>query len=186
VGKNFIQKKFTPSNYQLFIIIVAGIVASTICYLLLYVYTEQLQGLPDIGNTFIVRSTVYQLLDLLHKIGLASAYASILFLLSRKFSLTALANLGRMSLTNYISQALIIVPFCLLFNMFDHFTPTLSLALFIVMWTVQVLFSSWWLSRHKFGPMEWLLRRFTYGKLTSAKKEEEETIEFVPRNMART
>jgi uncharacterized protein len=27
-----------------------------------------------------------------------------------------------------------------------------------------VLFSNWWLTRYRFGPMEWLWRGMTYGK----------------------
>jgi len=184
VGRIFIHKKMKLSNYQLAIIIVTGIVVGTISYLLINNYTAGLQNLPDIGNTYIIRSTVFHLLDFLHMAGMASAYAGILFLITRKFRLIALANLGRMSLTNYISQALVIVPFCLLFNLFDHITPTIALIMFVVMWVLQVLFSSWWLMHHKFGPLEWLLRRFTYGEIKFQKKEKEQ-LEFVPRNMVR-
>ena len=171
VGKIFIQKKIELSNDQLSIIIITGFVAGIISYVLLYVYPDQLGSLPDIGNTFIIRSTVYHLLDFIHKIGIASAYAGILFLLCRKFRLTALSNLGKMSLTNYISQSLVLVPVCLSFNLFDHITPTIALVIFVIFWIFQILFSKWWLKHHEFGPMEWLLRRFTYGELTSKKKE---------------
>ena len=179
VGKEFIQKKIELSNGQLSIVIVTGFVAGIISYVLINVYPDQLRGLPDIGNTFIIRSTVYHLLDLIHKIGIASFYAGILFLLCRKFRLTALSDLGKMSLTNYISQSLVLVPICLSFNLFDHITPAIALVIFVVLWILQILFSKWWLKHHQFGPMEGLLRRFTYGELTSANKESNQ-IEFIP------
>ena len=43
-----------------------------------------------------------------------------------------------------------------------------------VIWVVQIFFSDWWLSRHKFGPIEWLLRWFTYGRAIAIKKEKEQ------------
>ena len=29
---------------------------------------------------------------------------------------------------------------------------------------VQIPLSAWWLSRHRFGPVEWIWRRLTYGR----------------------
>src|SRR5206468_8042746 len=128
-------------------------------------------NLPDIGNTYIIRATVYKLVDLIHKIGMASAYASLVLLLTRNFRMTVFANLGRMSLTNYVVQALILVPFCLAFNLFDHITPTIALMMTTTIWIWQALFCSWWLKHYRFGPLEWLLRRFTYGKISTHEEE---------------
>ena len=33
------------------------------------------------------------------------------------------------------------------------------------LYTVQVLYSHWWLQRFRFGPAEWLWRSITYWKL---------------------
>jgi uncharacterized protein len=40
-----------------------------------------------------------------------------------------------------------------------------GLALSITIFAVQVPLSAWWLGRFQFGPAEWLLRSFTYGKV---------------------
>ena len=37
----------------------------------------------------------------------------------------------------------------------------ISLAIF----AVQIVWSKWWLARFRFGPLEWLWRAATYGKL---------------------
>jgi len=137
-------------------------------------YQGLLAGLPDIVNTHITRSLAFGLLDLVHKIGMASAYASIVFLLSRRFSLSGFANLGRMSLTNYIIQAVIIIPACIIFNLFDHLTPTIALVMTGVIWVFQIFFSNSWLSHHKFGPVEWLLRWFTYRRAMAADSKQEQ------------
>jgi uncharacterized protein len=164
VGRHFIQKKRTLNNRQLFTIILIGLVLGTGSYLLTGAYRGLLAGLPDIGNTYITRSLAFGSLDLVHKIVMASAYASIVFLLCRRFSLSGFANLGRMSLTNYIIQAVIIIPACIILNLFDRVTPTIALVMTGVVWVFQIFFSNSWLNHHKFGPVEWLLRWFTYGR----------------------
>ncbi|HEV8508451.1 MAG TPA: DUF418 domain-containing protein [Chitinophagaceae bacterium] len=174
VGRAFIERKLKLSSRQLALIIIVGLAVGTGSYLLYIIYPEPLQNLPDLGKTYIIRSFAFSLFDLLHKIGMASAYASIVFLLLRRFSLSGFANLGRMSLTNYIIQAVIIIPVCIIFNLFDHVTPTIALVMTGVVWVFQIFFSNWWLSRHKFGPLEWLLRWFTYGRTMTVKKEKEQ------------
>ena len=174
LGKIFTQKKKTLTNRQFTVIGIVGFAVGIASYLALYVYPARIANLPDIGNTHIVRAIAFTLLDLLHKIGMASAYASVVFLLARNFPLTGFANLGRMSLTNYILQALIIVPVCILLDLFDHITPTVALVMTAVIWVLQIFFSSWWLDHHKFGPIEWLLRWFTYGRTIAIKKEKEQ------------
>ncbi len=179
LGRIFIQNKSRLANRQLKMITLAGLITGTAAYLFTSIFPSWLNSLPDIGNTQIIRATVYRLLILAHKLGMASAYASIFFLLTRRFRLNALANLGRMSLTNYILQSMVIVPFCLAFNMFDHITPALALLMAATIWILQVLFSKWWLKQYRFGPLEWLLRRFTYGKTLTEKKQNDQ-IKWVP------
>jgi len=174
LGRIFIQRKLKLTNRQLGIIICTGLVTGTASYLLATVYPERLLSLPDIAKTYIVRAIAFTFLDLVHKIAMASTYASIVFLLVRKFPLSGFAYLGRMSLTNYILQALIIIPACILLNLFDHVTPTIALVMTAVIWVFQIFFSSWWLDHHKFGPVEWLLRWFTYGRTMAVKREKEQ------------
>jgi uncharacterized protein len=76
---------------------------------------------------------------------------------------------GRMALTNYLTQSLIIA-----FVLFGV-GPGLALAgkigtaalmaIVIVCYALQMAFSRWWLTRYAYGPMEWVWRALTYGKL---------------------
>jgi uncharacterized protein len=92
----------------------------------------------------------------------------------RRF-LMPFAAVGRMALTDYLMQSVL----CTLF--FYHYTtglygrigPALGLVPTVVLYGTQVVFSNWWLQRYRFGPMEWLWRGMTYGKLASLKKEPE-------------
>jgi uncharacterized protein len=75
---------------------------------------------------------------------------------------------GRMAFTNYLLQAGLVVPVCIAFGLFDNVRPTLGLALAVGAAAIQIPFSVWWLERHPFGPMEWLWRRVTYGRVAPA------------------
>lgn len=104
-----------------------------------------------------------------HAWGLAAFYASCSMLLLQKHAwqqrLASIAAVGRMALTNYLLQAMIIVPVCIGFNLFDNVTPRLGVLLALAVWAVQVPASVWWLKRFRFGPAEWLWRSLTYGRL---------------------
>jgi uncharacterized protein len=107
---------------------------------------------------------------------LAAGYASglaLIFLSGRGWPfLSAFAAVGRMALTNYLMESVI----CTLF--FYHYTtglygrvgPALGIPITIVFFAAQVAFSNWWVSRYRFGPMEWLWRGMTYGKFPSMTK----------------
>jgi uncharacterized protein len=68
-----------------------------------------------------------------------------------------------MAFTNYLIQALIVVPICLSFGLFDAITPTRGLLLALGVAAIEIPFSVWWLTRFEYGPVEWLWRRATYG-----------------------
>jgi uncharacterized protein len=171
IGRTFIQKRRKLTTRQVKFIAITAFVCGTLSYLTLRFYETQIGQLPDIGNSTVLRATVYHLLDIIHKLGMASTYACVLYLLSRNFRLTALANLGRMSLTNYVLQAAIVVPLCLIFNLFNHITPTIALLTTATIWIFQIQFSKWWLKQYRFGPLEWVLRTFTYGRSVPIVKE---------------
>jgi uncharacterized protein len=76
-----------------------------------------------------------------------------------------LAIVGRMPLTNYLVQSL---TFTALFyswgvGLYGRFGPAACLGLTVVIFTIQVLYSRWWLERFRFGPLEWIWRGATYG-----------------------
>ncbi len=98
----------------------------------------------------------------------ALAHTGVFMMLVKSGALRAvimrLAAVGRMALTNYLAQSVLMTfvffPWGLnLWNDFDR----APLALFVVgVWTIQLLWSPWWLARFRFGPMEWHWRSLTY------------------------
>ena len=98
--------------------------------------------------------------------SLAATYIAAFALLCQRPAwparVTWLRAVGRMTFTNYLLQAVIIVPVCLALGLFDAVTPTRGLLLALSVATVQVAFSISWLRRFRYGPVEWAWRKATY------------------------
>ncbi len=71
---------------------------------------------------------------------------------------------GRMSLTNYISQSImgVVIYYGFGLSMYKFAGATGSLLIGLLIFTLQLLFSRWWLVRHKHGPLEFLWRKGTW------------------------
>lgn len=67
---------------------------------------------------------------------------------------------GRMSLTCYITQAIVWVPFYYHFGlgMFRHLGQFYSVLIGFGFLIVQLVFAHWWLKRFSYGPFEWIWR----------------------------
>ena len=74
-----------------------------------------------------------------------------------------LGPLGRMALTNYLTQSLICTIYFYGYAMGQWGMPRGQQAVFVlVLYAAQIAFSHWWLSKFHYGPMEWFWRGFTY------------------------
>jgi uncharacterized protein len=77
-----------------------------------------------------------------------------------------LAPVGRMALTNYLTQSVLLV---LLYygvgaGLLGRVGTALCLVFCVVLFGLQMVVSAWWLARFRFGPVEWLWRCLTYGR----------------------
>lgn len=82
---------------------------------------------------------------------------------------------GRMALTNYLTQSLVI-GFVLLgvgpgLNLAGRIGTCALFGMTVAGFGLQVAFSRWWLSRFRHGPAEWLWRRLTYGQRVTMNQE---------------
>lgn len=173
-GREGVFQKIAADRKRLLLIMPLGLLAGVTFYFLRYFVDESgaAQEPYNWGQKLAV-GLFYKF----HAWGLAAFYASILLLLSQKMQqhrwLAPLAAVGRMALTNYLLQALIIIPVCIIFNLFDKVTPTVGLLLALAVWAVQVPFSLLWLKYFNFGPFEWIWRSLTYGKIQHLRKTPE-------------
>lgn len=79
--------------------------------------------------------------------------------------LSLLAAPGRMTLTCYVGQSLVMVPFFYGFGLaaYRWIGSRGALLLGIVLWIAQVAGAHWWLRNFNYGPLEWCWRAATYG-----------------------
>ncbi|WP_108976385.1 DUF418 domain-containing protein [Leptospira ryugenii] len=100
--------------------------------------------------------------------ALLYVYGIIYFLFIKKWESSALvryvSQAGSMSLTNYLSQSLICT---FIFDgwglgYFSYLHPGIVLLLTVPIYGLNLVFSAFWKSRFELGPMEWLLRKWTY------------------------
>lgn len=106
-------------------------------------------------------------------LGYASGLAVLIQSQIWKRRLTPFSAVGRMALTDYLTQSVVCTVFYYNYTtgLFGRVGPAWGLVATVVLYGSQVVFSNWWLSRYRFGPMEWLWRGLTYGKLPSMSRE---------------
>jgi uncharacterized protein len=103
-------------------------------------------------------------------------YCSLLVLSYIRFGKTlffsALQALGKMTLTNYllVSAILITLLYGIGFGQLGILTMQ-TVWLYAFIWLiVEIIFSSYWLSKFKYGPFEWIWRQLSYNKRIPLRK----------------
>ncbi|MEX2272865.1 MAG: DUF418 domain-containing protein [Vicinamibacterales bacterium] len=98
---------------------------------------------------------------------LALGYAATVALLvvSGRRVLNVFAPVGRMALTNYLMHSIIcvVLSYGFGFGLWWKIGPSTAMAIAAAVIVVQIPLSAFWLSRFRFGPVEWIWRRLTYG-----------------------
>jgi uncharacterized protein len=83
-----------------------------------------------------------------------------------------LAPFGRMALTNYLTQSLVMSSVFLGYGLgYWGLGRAWQLVFALALCGVQIAFSHWWLARFRYGPAEWLWRAVTYMKVPAMRIE---------------
>lgn len=105
----------------------------------------------------------------LHAVGYAAAIVLLVQRGAWARRLAPLAAAGRMAASNYVGQSVIcVVLFYGVgfglggFGLYGRTGFATGLVLTFAIWAFQLWFSTWWLARYRFGPLEWLWRSLTY------------------------
>jgi uncharacterized protein len=71
---------------------------------------------------------------------------------------------GRMAITNYLFHSFFftIIFYGYGFGLYGEVEPACGILLSTGMFIFQIGFSNWWLSKYRFGPIEWIWRSLTY------------------------
>lgn len=110
--------------------------------------------------------------------GTASAvfYMTLLTVLAQTETgrklLRPLRYVGRTALSNYILQSVIsfILFYGIGFGLYNSVLPSVSLVIVVFIFALQILVSKWWLSRYRFGPLEWIWRSLNYKAIQPLRK----------------
>ena len=88
--------------------------------------------------------------------------------------LTPLAAVGRMSLSNYILQTIILTTLFYGYGLgwYDQFTPIQGIIIPIGIYTINLIFSNLWMARFRYGPLEWIWRCITNWKIQPIAKKD--------------
>ena len=104
-------------------------------------------------------------------ITFAFCYGSGIILLFSKqqknYFFDLLSSVGRMALTNYLCQSIIVAFLAYSFGLglFGKIAMWQCILLVITIFVSQAYISRWWLKKFYFGPFEWLWRSLTYLKI---------------------
>ena len=110
------------------------------------------------------------------RLGMALGYIGLIILLLKAGVMSwlrlRLGAVGRMALTNYLMHSFI----CLFvftgagLGLVDELSRAQLYVVVFAIWVLQLWFSPWWLTRYRFGPVEWLWRALTYGERPANKR----------------
>lgn len=146
--------------------LIIGIPSAIACF-----YFEMFK--PHIPNPWGILHTLFYALSVA---PLCLAYVSILCMRwNRKQGrsrLRWLAPMGRMALTNYLMQTVIgiFLYYGVGLGLGGDIGPAVFVPAGICVYALQVLYSHYWFRFFRYGPMEWIWRMLTYGKLLPLKK----------------
>lgn len=84
----------------------------------------------------------------------------------------SLEAVGRMAFTNYIAQSIICTTifYSFGFGLFAELSRLQLMGIVAIVFLLQLIWSSWWLKRYHYGPLEWLWRSLTYAKIQAFRK----------------
>jgi uncharacterized protein len=120
--------------------------------------------------------------------ALCLSYVCSIVLLTQRRSwlqrLSPLAYVGRTALSNYLLQSVICT---FLFygyglGLYRKLGPAITVVVTLLLFRAQVSLSTWWLERHRFGPVEWLWRSLTYGSRQLWRSEDTDSLGVVGRS----
>jgi uncharacterized protein len=118
--------------------------------------------------------TAAQVANLLMMLGYLSVIVLAMQLPAWAARLRWFAPAGRMALTNYLLQSIVctLVFYGYGLGYFERLPRAWQPLFVLALFALQVMFSRWWLARHRFGPMEWLWRWMTYGSRPPMRRQQ--------------
>ena len=177
VGYGFFSSRLSSAKY--FMIAIAAITVGLL--LGWYRFYFQIEAIRDYEKYVIRHAMPYNMFFPFEQAFMALGYASGVMGIIRagilKWLLKAFSSVGKLFITNYLLQSI----FCTLFFTgvgMGYFARLHQFQLYLIVleiWVVQVVCSVLWLRWFDEGPVEWLWRCLTYGKMLPVRRSGKST-----------
>jgi uncharacterized protein len=99
--------------------------------------------------------------------AMAYGYVALLLLIGARAWMAPFAAVGRMALTNYLLQSLVFTTIANSYGLglYGRVRPAQGLLWCFGFYVLQMIGSMLWLRWNAYGPVEWVWRRLTYGRV---------------------
>jgi uncharacterized protein len=146
-------------------LIIGWMVFGAVSWAAHWLFLRNLPELPIPGATW----PVSQGMGLLNEQWLCLTYiGAVVLLLAYRPAWTrrlrAIGAAGRMALTNYMLQVAVLDALASGYGMQLKLRPAAYVLAAVLLFSAEAAFSSAWLARYRFGPLEWLWRMITYAR----------------------
>ena len=162
--KHKFLEKINTSKTKYFIIaiilLLVGIVLNT--------YTSSIANSIVNMDTNPYSTTVYMMIFEITNVVLILSYILLILILAKtsgfNYVLNPLKYIGRMSLTNYLMYSIIFttIMYSYGFGKFGSFEPWQLSIFALLFFAIQIILCKIWLQHFRFGPFEWVWRKFIY------------------------
>ena len=102
------------------------------------------------------------------RMAMSFGYIGLIMLICKMAWLPRVRNtlsaVGKMALTNYIAQSVICNVIFIGFGLYGQLRFHEIYYVVFAVWAAQLIVSPLWLKSYRYGPLEWLWRRLTYGQ----------------------
>ncbi|GAA4816705.1 DUF418 domain-containing protein [Litoribaculum gwangyangense] len=165
-GRNILKDNLLDNSEFLKKVFIIGLVVG----LPMNLIRTYLEFYTETSETYLYNIIAYAL----GTVPLALGYAAGIALLCKKnvSFLNWFKPIGKMALTNYLLQTIISITlfYGIGFNFVGKFGFTIVMGIAVIIFALQIILSRFWLNHFKYGPMEWLWRKLTYGITIKIKK----------------
>lgn len=145
----------------------ALLLAIALAIILYFAKAPLVDLVPGSDQQFMARRSAARLIDCYFNLSVMTIWLTgfiEIYLYLGGSVLRHLAPAGRMTLTLYVTQSLIMVPIFYGFGlgMFDDVTQIQAVLLGTVVFALQLVYARAWFKRFYYGPLEWCWRSLTY------------------------
>lgn len=159
------------------ILIWSGVALPVLVGAAIWLFSGQEEGADAGLNSWAAMAglTIFDIFNILMTAIIVSAFVLLYKKLRFERWLNLFAPYGRSALTNYVLQSVIgtFLFYGWGLGLLGDISNSTAFLMALGIIIAQVMLSKWWLNRFRYGPLEWIWRVLTYGKVFPIRKKSE-------------